>query len=1079
MKEFVSSGFFVLRTPLLPVEDFFALSQGTGFLQALHHGGDLVSAAASDRKLVRRRLEKLADRPEVKEALWLASPEFLAALALWRKDPESEKGKRLEHSLYRYVARMTSRPTPFGLFAGCTLGSIGARTRLEIGPRASYYRRSRLDMEYLCNLADKISSDPARHAHLSFRPNTSLYLAAGRYHHTEGYVDGGQRAYRLVATGPSSYLAATLQRASSGATPSELTSALVRDDPEISIEDAQQYIRRLIESQVLVSDLTPPITGLEPIEDMVAQLGPVEDPSLKAALYSVSERLRKLDEGKLGNDVQAYQAIVEAITALPAEFKVDHLVQVDMMKPAGEVSLDQRLIRSILHAVETLHSLASAPREDPLEQFRKEFRERYQDQEIPLLHALDEEIGIGFERKEGPGAVPEPLIQDLDFSPAGDEALFTAREAEFILLRKLEELAQEKKTTLDLDAALLKSLQKKNPLPLPDAFAVLGSLIAAPDGKENKPSFYLQSALGPSGALLLGRFCHADGELANCVHGHLRAEEEVRASDDVVFAEVAHLPEGRIGNVVYRPRLRHYEIPFLASSRASADRQIAVRDLMVSIENDRITLRSQRLGCEVIPRLTSAHSYTHDRNLKLYKFLCLLQNQGVSSNLSWSWGILDQALFLPRVVLGDVILAPARWRMTHEMIEKLASERGVDRLLQIEKWRTSMGVPRFVLLAEADHQLLIDFENVLSVETFMDHISQRDSARLVEMVPGPDRLCVRGPEGSFTHELVVPLVRETHVKTSAPHREKKTQHPPAPAFHVQPANMERTFLPGSEWLFAKIYASPSQMDHLLLDHMAPLVGKIMASGEADGWFFVRYADPRWHLRLRFHGEPRKLSSLVLPQLWDCLERQRAQGGAWRSELDTYEREVERYGGPAGMRTAERIFQFDSDLALELLAAISGNLGDKIRWRLAFCSVNLLLAGLGFDLGARRQLAVRLGRSQEKEFRVDQRYRKQLSAKFRDERPLLERLLESCANEFPPAVQTALQRFAGRVTTIRAELESLQPTGVLTKTLPELAGSYVHMHLNRMFRSATNAQESVLCHFLARVYESKLAREQQS
>ena len=43
-------------------------------------------------------------------------------------------------------------------------------------------------------------------------------------------------------------------------------------------------------------------------------------------------------------------------------------------------------------------------------------------------------------------------------------------------------------------------------------------------------------------------------------------------------------------------------------------------------------------------------------------------------------------------------------------------------------------------------------------------------------------------------------------------------------------------------------------------------------------------------------------------------------------------------------------------------------------------------------------------------------------------------------------------------------------------IPELAGSYVHMHLNRLFRSAANAQEMVLYDYLARTYDSRMARE---
>jgi thiopeptide-type bacteriocin biosynthesis protein len=1076
MKEFDTAGFFVLRTPLLPIEDFLALSQGLAFSQVLCNGGDLAGTAASDRKLLRARLRQFVEREEVKEALWLASPDFFALLSAWKQAPESEKGQRIEQSLYRYLARMTSRPTPFGLFAGCSVGKIGAETQLRIGPRNEYWRRSRLDMEYLCNLAQKISSDPLLQARLSFRPNTSLYLAAGRYHHARGYLSDDVRSYRLIATEPTSYLADTLARASDGATAESLASALVKDDPAITIEEAREYVRQLIESQVLVSDLIPPVTGPEPMDDMLARIDGEEYSSLKAQLRSVAERLCKLDRDGVGNDLGRYEEIVNTISQLPADFKREHLVQVDMMKPAGDACLDQRLVRDILRGVEVLHSLASSS-QDAFQQFKNDFRERYQDQEIPLVLALDDEVGIGFEHEDEAGAMPEPLLENLDVRGSQLRLDATATKHEFILLRKLEELSGQKKTILELDDKLLESLRAESPLPLPDAFAVMGALAAqSADGDQTKRAFYLHTVSGPSGAKLLGRFCHAHDQLTSCVMEYLRAEEGARSGDNVVFAEIAHLPEGRIGNILYRPTLRHYEIPFLATSRAPLDRQISVSDLMVSVEADRVVLRSQRLGREVLPRLTSAHAYTRDHNLKLYKFLCLLQGQGLAGGLGWNWGMLDQATFLPRVVIGSIVLARARWRISKDVIDKLSGQSGLERLRGMHEWRTGAGVPRYALLAEADNRLLIDFENVLSMETLVEYVKRRESALLLEMFPGPDSLCARGPEGSFTHEVVIPFVR-AKTQPIQPDQLKVSVRRTAKLRHTGVADGQRNFLPGSEWLFAKIYASPSQVDRLLIEHIKPLVEEVLASGDADSWFFIRYGDPHGHLRLRFHGNPRILSARLLPRLWECLDQQQ-QGKVWRVQLDTYEREVERYGGLAGIRIAECLFRLDSELVLALLSAIAGRLGADLRWRLGFLSVHTLLAGIGLDMSTRRALVNKLGEGQEGKFSVSQRYKKQLSAKFRTERHCLEALLTNSGgnDEVPPLARSALELFAGRLETIRTELERAQQSGDLTKSIPELAGSYVHMHLNRLFRSAANAQEMVLYDFLARTYDSQMARE---
>jgi thiopeptide-type bacteriocin biosynthesis protein len=1075
MKEFRTSGFFALRTPLLPIEDFLALSQGLTFSRSLRDGGNVASAVGFDRKLLSSRLQQFVERSEVREALWLASPEFFAALSIWRQYPESQKGQKLEQSLYRYIARMTSRPTPFGLFAGCSLGTIGAATRLEIGPRSAYWRRSRLDMEYLCNLAHKISSDPTLRGQISFRPNTSLYLAAGRYHHSRGYLSGSVRSYRLIATEPTPYLVDTLARASAGATAESLSSALVADDPAVSMDEARAYVHQLIESQVLVSDLLPPITGPEPVDDMLPQLDGEECSSLQAELHSIAERLCKLDDDGVGSDPGCYQEIVDAISRLPAEFKRDHLIQVDLMKPADDACLNQRLVRDVLRGVNVLHSLASSSG-DPFKEFKDAFRERYQDQEIPLVLALDDEVGIGFERNDNPGATPEPLLETLDLAGARQRPEAKATRRDFVLLRKLEESARKNSTVLELDEDLLDSLRIENPPPLPDAFAVLGTLATSPgDGAETKCAFYLHSVSGPSGANLLGRFCHAHGRLTNCVKEHLQAEEEAKSRDNVVFAELAHLPEGRAGNILCRPTLRQYEIPFLATSRAPRERQIDVNDLMVSVENDRVVLRSRRLGHEVLPRLSSAHNYTHGRNLKLYKFLCLLQGQGLAGALGWNWGLLDQASFLPRVVMGNIVLAPARWRLSKDVIENLSRRTGAERVRAIHEWRTGAGLPRFVLLAEADNQLLIDFDNVLSMETLIEYIKNDESALLLEMFPGPDALCARGPEGSFTHEVVIPFVRaQAQPQASEPFN--VSVRPPARPSPWTAGDGQRDFLPGSEWLFAKIYASPSHIDRLLIEHIKPLAEEVLAAGDADGWFFIRYADPHGHLRLRFHGSPRILSARVLPQLWECLHRQQ-QGRVWRVQLDTYERELERYGGIAGMRIAERLFQFDSELVLAFLSAIADRLGAERRWHLGFLSVDTLLAGLGLDLSTRRVLVNNLAKAQESRFAVNQRYKKQLAEKFRSERHRLEALLVSSSDhgELPTLAHSAVKLYAERLESVRAELACAWQAGELTKSIAELAGSYVHMHLNRLFRSAANAQEMVLYDFLARTYDSRITR----
>src|SRR4029077_11137805 len=98
---------------------------------------------------------------------------------------------------------------------------------------------------------------------------------------------------------------------------------------------------------------------------------------------------------------------------------------------------------------------------------------------------------------------------------------------------------------------------------------------------------------------------------------------------------------------------------FLGASGADRDHQIAVSDLLVSVEGDRIVLRSKRLGQEILPRNTTAHNFM-GASLAVYRFLCSIANQGIG-DAYWSWGVMADLPFLPRVRRGRFILARARW----------------------------------------------------------------------------------------------------------------------------------------------------------------------------------------------------------------------------------------------------------------------------------------------------------------------------------------------------------------------------------------------------------------------------------
>src|SRR2546427_9673106 len=85
------SGFFVLRTPLLPFTEVTAWADGLQAPAAADDPGVLGEAVVTDRAQLRRRLEDIVTRPEFRDALFGASPHLAAAVDPWGEEPDSDK----------------------------------------------------------------------------------------------------------------------------------------------------------------------------------------------------------------------------------------------------------------------------------------------------------------------------------------------------------------------------------------------------------------------------------------------------------------------------------------------------------------------------------------------------------------------------------------------------------------------------------------------------------------------------------------------------------------------------------------------------------------------------------------------------------------------------------------------------------------------------------------------------------------------------------------------------------------------------------------------------------------------------
>ena len=1086
--ELTHSGFFALRTPMLPIQELTrwseALTASKGW-ESEAAPDVLENAWKQDVETLRGRLRDILTRPEILHALYVASPSLQAGIEHWKRDPDSKKGLQAERAMVRYFVRMAARSTPFGLFSGCSIGPIDEKsdsTVLALEPRSQYRLCCRLDFDYLFALTTALRQDPALEMELQYWPNSSLHKIAGAWYYTESRMSDTTRTHHLVKIGSDAYLEAVIGAAQNGATISQLTEAVLKapGDADPSEEEAQQYVLDLVRNnEILFSNLSPLLTGTPPLDDVIATLESLPSGSAAATiLQGVRTRISSLERTALTSSPNDYKAITSELEKLPGKFDLARLFQVDMVKPFQEAALGKDVIAELIKGVEILCRLGQTGEPEELKAFREAFSARYELAIVPLLDALDEESGVGFGSAAGKNDA-SPLLRGLRLRGGGENAGWRGQPLGVhpMLVQQVVECLRNGKTELELDLSELDK-DSGSAVRLADAFCVMGTLVApAPDNlRRGDFEFYLHGGVGPSGARVLGRFCHADQQIDLGVRHHLRQEEQ--HDPEAVHAEIVYLPEGRIGNVLCRPVLRDYEIPYLGRSGAAPDRQLPVSDLLVGMEENNIVLYSRRLRRRVVPRLTNAHGFMNPQLSAVYRFLCYLQHQHGASVPGFSWGALEALDYLPRVRVGRLVLALARWRLSAKEVEAVGKQEGSQRFAAVQRLRRQRGLPRWIVFVEGDNHLPVDLENALNVDAFVHVLKRASQAILVEMYPLPDQMCASSPEGTFHHELNAPFVRK--VATGATTKSPATAPKHVLEFEPRGGRSVRCFPPGSEWLYVKLYGGTGALDEILTAAVRPLVRNLAEAEHISRWFFIRYSDPHDHLRIRFNGTAERLSQEVSPLVLETFNPLVSSGMLWKIELDTYQREVERYGGLDGLLAAEDIFFADSEAVLDILEELAGDEGLDIRWRVAILGIDRLLLDFGLDEKTKQETVRRWCETFQSEFKVDMTGKKQLAERFRTDRRKLESLLdESEGSEEWKFARQALARRSARNAEPCQKLRQMAAQGKLQASISDLAGSCVHMHVNRLIRASQRAHELVLYDFLSQLYESRSARTARS
>lgn len=968
---------------------------------------------------------------------------------------EKEKYK-LNCSIYKFKQRASNRCTPYGLFAGLSVGKWGEENSVVFDSdlSKSLGRKTSLDMNVVCQIAQEITNINCVKYSLRYYTNESIYKIGDSYRYIEYFYHNSRKIHKLSKVEVNEYLEKVLSKSKSGLLFEEITDLIVSED--ISKDEATEFINELISCQLLVNELQPNVIGEDYITRLVKKLDTIlkvsydkELQNYLSILIQVNSLLDELDVNKI-NFIHKYKDIHNLTLKLIPSVNEINLFQADLYKNTIKCTINKSIQKSIEDLMFVLNRITPIRPNSLLENFKNKFRERYEEMEVPLLHALDSESGVGYPVKDINGI--NDLVDDLTIESNNSQKDIQWNDHATFLHNIITKSIQNKQKVIQITEDDLKDIDYQNDN-WPDTMSIMFKLVDA-----NKNKIKLINSGGSSAVNILGRFTGSNNEIYEIAKKITEYESNVLQGK--IIAEISHLPESRVGNILTRPSFRDYEIPYLSMSLKSTEHCINVSDLLISIRNNKVFLRSKKHNKEVIPRLGNAHNYSVD-SLPVYHFLSDLQVQYYDKAYTvFNYSIFEGLYnYLPRLEYKNVILSSGRWYIRRMSYEKLLNKNITitEKVILFTEFVKEFDLPNKFLIIDNDNELLIDTKDELGILTFVDEVRKKNNIILEEYLFEETESLVKDTNGnSFTNECIAFITPD-----------KKNTRQPSEMEPLRKVTSKRYFSLGSEWVYCKVYCGVKTADFILTNYIAELMNRFLLDDFIDQWFFIRYADPEAHIRIRFRIKGSNYLNSTLTLFNELFEPLLKEGIVFKLQFDTYIREIERYGDDM-IDLAEGLFYNDSSFVIDLLKCLDPESGGKLRWQMAIKSTDKLLDDFGLIFEEKMKFYEEMRNAYFTEHGGSKETKIKLDDKFRVIRKDIDFIFENSSEnvqELTPLFELLDRRSNANAAIVN---ELLKRANDISKSVRiNLLRSYIHMNLNRLFMGKNRLNEYVVYDMLSR------------
>jgi thiopeptide-type bacteriocin biosynthesis protein len=451
---------------------------------------------------------------------------------------------------------------------------------------------------------------------------------------------------------------------------------------------------------------------------------------------------------------------------------------------------------------------------------------------------------------------------------------------------------------------------------LPATFnVVLETLICKISGES---IIYIQGLGDPSSLNIISRF----SDIAQSACQDI-VDYEKEVNKNKILADINCVGNFRSINVAPTEQRHDYCLP-INTAYNEANNPIFLSDIYIHLHNNNFSLVSKEHQKEVLPKKVSA---INPKLLEsdIYNFLCDYEfyNKEIYA-INFNFNAYRLRLpYVPRIYLEKgILLYPAQILLVfndfsiQEFISYLEGK--------IEEHSFS----KKIIISERHREVILDTENQNNIALLYEKLKSTKHIYVSECLYDFFDPEITRDDENFAHELIVSVKNPYYTRQNIDYTK----------MNISVIESENTAVV-SDWLYLELFCN-TYADSEIFN---AVYSKIILDNRTDQFFFVNYANPDRHLRLRFKTKSIENKQYIITVVQELKSRNVIS----KYHILPYEQEIHRYGGIEMMEFSETIFDLDSrDF---LVHVVNNDLEESALKMIAILKIKNYLTFLGFSL----------------------------------------------------------------------------------------------------------------------------------